>query len=118
MDLKKKKKKKRKRPFALKATAAKGVKQLQGLKTYSQSNLKKPDRMKNEAMRVVLGTTNDRSIEAIECPLDLPPMKTRHEVDHVKAHLNDLLDLCLLIPSGTKGRNSNPPANSILAGPP
>ena len=27
-------------------------------------------------------------------------------------------DLCLLIPSGTKGRNSNPPANSILAGPP
>ena len=30
----------------------------------------------------------------------------------------DLLDLCLLIPSGTKGRNNTPPANSILAGPP
>ena len=30
----------------------------------------------------------------------------------------DLLDLCLLIPSGTKARNSTPPANSILAGPP
>ena len=26
-------------------------------------------------------------------------------------------DLCLLIPCGTKGRNSTPPANSILAGP-
>ena len=30
---------------------------------------------------------------------------------------NDLLDLCLLIPSGTQGRNITPPANSILAGP-
>ena len=32
--------------------------------------------------------------------------------------LNYLLDLCLLIPSGTKGRNNTPPANSILASPP
>ena len=29
----------------------------------------------------------------------------------------DLLDLCLLTPGGTKGRNNTPPANSILAGP-
>ena len=30
---------------------------------------------------------------------------------------SDLLDLCLLIPCGTKGRNNTPAANSILTGP-
>ena len=29
----------------------------------------------------------------------------------------DLLDLCLLIPWGTKGRNKTPPTDSVLAGP-
>ena len=47
-----------------------------GLTTMSQTNLQKLDRIQNEAMRVILGTTRDTPIEAMRFILDLPPMKT------------------------------------------
>ena len=53
----------------------------------SQSNLKL-DRMQNEAMGVILGTTKDTPIEAMCYPLDLPSMEARHNVEQVKAYLN------------------------------
>ena len=59
-----------------------------GLTTQSQSNLLKLDRVQNEAMRVILGTTKDTSIEAVRYLLDLPSMETRHKVEQVKANLN------------------------------
>ena len=59
-----------------------------GLTTLSQSNLLKPDRMQNEAMRVILGTTKDTSIEAMRCLLDLPSLEARHKVEQFKAYLN------------------------------
>ena len=59
-----------------------------GLSTLSQSNLLKLDRVQNEAMRVILGTTKDTPIETMRYPLNLPPMETRHKVEQVKAYLN------------------------------
>ena len=70
----------------LKAMASKGIEshlfllyqrdtQRLGLKTLSQSNLLKPDRVQNEAMRVILGTTKDTPIEAMRYLLDLPSRK-------------------------------------------
>ena len=44
--------------------------------------------MKNEAMRVILGTTKDTPIEAMRYLLDLPYMETRHKVEEVKAMQN------------------------------
>ena len=58
-----------------------------GLTTLSQTNLQKLDRIQNEAMRVILGTTKDTPIEAMRFILDLPPMKTRQSVEQVKAYL-------------------------------
>ena len=55
-----------------------------GLTTLSQSNLLKPDRVQNEAMRVILGTTKDTPIETMRYLLDLPSMETRHKVEQVK----------------------------------
>ena len=49
-----------------------------GLTTLSQSNLLKLDRVQNEAMRVLLGTTKDTPIETMRYLLDLPSMETRH----------------------------------------
>ena len=54
----------------------------------SQSNLLKLDRVQNEAMRVILGTTKDTPIETMRYLLDLPSMETRHNVKQVKANLN------------------------------
>ena len=59
-----------------------------GLTILSHFNLLKLDRMQNEAMRVILGTTKDTSIEATRCVLDLPSMETRRRVEQVKAFLN------------------------------
>ena len=59
-----------------------------GLTTLSQSNLLKLDRVQNEAMRVILGTTKDTPIETMRYLLDLSSMETRHKVEQVKAYLN------------------------------
>ena len=59
-----------------------------GLTTLSQSNMLKLDRVQNEAMRVILGTTKDTPIETMRYLLDLPSMETRHKVEQVKVYLN------------------------------
>ena len=59
-----------------------------GLTALPQSNLLKLDRMQNEAMRVILGTTKDKPIETMRCLLDLPSMQARLKVEKVKAYLN------------------------------
>ena len=59
-----------------------------GLTTLSQSNLLKLDRVQNEAMRVILGTTKDTPTESMRYLLDLPSMETRHKVEQVNAYLN------------------------------
>ena len=90
---------------ALKAMASKGIEQRHlfllyqsvilsvtdcglGLTTLSQSNLLKLNRVQNEAMRVILGTTKDTPIKTMHYLLDLPSMETRHRVEQVKAYLN------------------------------
>ena len=59
-----------------------------GLTTLSQSNVLKLDRVQNEAMKIILGTTKDTPIEAMRYLLDLPSMETRHKVKQVKSYLN------------------------------
>ena len=59
-----------------------------GLTTLSQSNLLKLDRVQNEALRVILGTTKDTPIETVRYRLDLPSMEARHTVEQVKTYLN------------------------------
>ena len=54
-----------------------------GLTTLSQSNLLKLDRVQNEAMRVILGTTKDTPTETMRYLLDLPSMETRHKVERI-----------------------------------
>ena len=58
-----------------------------GLTTISRTNLQKLDRVQNEAMRTILGTTKDTPIEAMRYILDLPPLEDRHKVAQVKAYL-------------------------------
>ena len=77
---------------ALKAMASKGIEQRHlfllyqsvilsvidyglGLTTLSQSNLLKLDRVQNEAMRVILGTTKDTPIETMRYLLNCHPWK-------------------------------------------
>ena len=55
-----------------------------GLKTMAQTNLLKLDRVQNEAMRVILGTTKDKPTETMRFMLDLPPMQTRQKVEQNK----------------------------------
>ena len=55
-----------------------------GLASLSQPNLLKLDRVQNEVMSVILGTTKDTPIEAMRYLLDLPSMEARHEVEQVK----------------------------------
>ena len=59
-----------------------------GLTTMAQSNLLKLDRVPNEAMRVILGTTKDTPTETMKFMLDLPPMQTRETVEQVKAYFS------------------------------
>ena len=56
-----------------------------GLTTIAETNLLKLDRVQNEAMRVILGTTNDSPTETL---IDLPPMQTRQKVERVKAYFS------------------------------
>ena len=44
-------------------------------------SLLKLDRVQNEAMRVILGTTKDTPIETMTFMLDIPPMQTRQKVE-------------------------------------
>ena len=46
----------------------------QGLIRVAQTDLLKLDRVQNEAMRVILGTTKDTPTETIRFMLDLPPL--------------------------------------------
>ena len=59
-----------------------------GLTTMAQTNLLKLNRVQNEAMRVMLGTTKDTSIETMRFNLDLPPMQTRQKVEQAKAYVS------------------------------
>ena len=59
-----------------------------GLTTMSQTNLLKLDRVQNEAMRVILGTTQDTPTETMRFVLDLPPVQTRQKVEQVKAYFS------------------------------
>ena len=89
---------------ALKAMASKGIEQRHlfrlyqsvvlgtidyglGLTTISSTNLQKLDRVQNEAMRTILGTTKDTPIEAMRYMLDVPSVSDRHKVAQVKAYL-------------------------------
>ena len=89
----------------LKAMAAKGIEQCHlfllyqsvvlnvtdyglGLTTMARTNLLKLDRVQNEAMRVILGTTKDTHIGTRRFMLDLPPMQTRQKVEQVKAYFS------------------------------
>ena len=77
----------------LKAMAAKGIKQRHlsllyqsvalsvidnglGITIMAQTNPLKLDRVQNEAMPVILGTTKDTPIDSVRFLLDLPPMQT------------------------------------------
>ena len=59
-----------------------------GLTTTAQTNLLKLDRVQNEAMRVILGTTKNTPIQTTRFMLDLPPMQTRQKVKQVKAYFS------------------------------
>ena len=59
-----------------------------GLITMSQTNLLKLDRVQNEAMRVILGTTKDTPTETMRFMLDLPPMQTRQKVERGKTYFS------------------------------
>ena len=52
----------------------------------AQTNPLNLDRVQNEAMRVILGTTKDTPIETTRFMLDLPPMQTRQKVEQIKAY--------------------------------
>ena len=46
------------------------------------------DRVQNEAMRVILGTTMVTPTETMRFMLGLPPMQTRQKVEHVKSQFS------------------------------
>ena len=54
----------------------------------AQANLLKLERVQNKAMRVILGTTKDTPIETMRFMLDLPSMKMRQKVEHIKAYFS------------------------------
>ena len=59
-----------------------------GLTTIAATNMQKLERVQNEAMRTILGTTKDTPTEAMRYLLDLPPLQERQKVAQVKAYLN------------------------------
>ena len=59
-----------------------------GLTTMAQTNLLKLDRVQNEVMPVVLGTTTDTPTETMRSVLGLQPLKTRQKVEQVKPYLS------------------------------
>ena len=54
----------------------------------AQTTLLNLDRVQNEAMRVILGTTKDTPTETTKLVLDLTPMQTRQKVEQVKAYFS------------------------------
>ena len=60
----------------------------QGLIRVAQTDLLKLDRVQNEAMRVILGTTNDTPTETMRFMIDLPPLKITQKVEQVKAYFS------------------------------
>ena len=54
----------------------------------AQTNLLKLDRVQNEAMRVILGTTKDTTTETMRFMLDLSPMQIRQKLEQVKAYFS------------------------------
>ena len=54
----------------------------------AQTNLLKLNRVRNEAMRVILGTTKDTPTETMRFMIDLPPVQTRHKVEQVEAYFS------------------------------
>ena len=54
--------------------------------TMTQTNLLKLDRVQNEAIPVILGTTRDTPTDSMR--LDLPPMQTTSKVEQVKAYFS------------------------------
>ena len=61
-----------------------------GFTTTAQKNLLKLDRVQNEAMRVILGTTTDTPTETMRSVLGLPPLKIRQKADQVIAYFSDV----------------------------
>ena len=61
-----------------------------GLPALSQPNLLQLKRVQSEAIRVILGTTEDTSIEAMRYLLDLPPIETRNNVVVLCAGVDNL----------------------------
>ena len=59
-----------------------------GLTTMVQTNLLKLDRVQNEAMRVILGTTKDIPTETMRFIIDLPPLQTTQKAEQVKAYFS------------------------------
>ena len=59
-----------------------------GLTTISSTNLQKLDRIQNETMRTILGTTRDTPTEAVRYILDFLPIHTRQKVARVKAYFS------------------------------
>ena len=59
-----------------------------GLTTMARTNLRKLDRVQNEVMRVILGTTKDTSSETTRFVIDLPPTQTRQKMTQVKAYFS------------------------------
>ena len=57
-----------------------------GLITVTQTNLLKLERVQNEAMRVILGSTKDTPTETMRFMLNLPPLQTTQKVEQVKAY--------------------------------
>ena len=52
------------------------------------TNLLKLDRVRNEATRVILGTTKDTPTETVRFMLELSPLQTRQKVEQVKAYFS------------------------------
>ena len=55
-----------------------------------QFSLMKLDRIQNEVMRVILGTTKETPIETLHYLLDLLSLGTGNKVEHVKVYLNTI----------------------------
>ena len=56
--------------------------------TMAQTDLLKLDRVQNEAMRVILGTTKDTPTETMRFMLDLPPLQTTQKIEQVKEYFS------------------------------
>ena len=76
-----------------------------GLTTMAQTNLLKLDRVQNEAMRDILGTTKDTLTETMRFMQDLPPVQTRQKVEQVKLY-------CTSVPSKIPTTHSTRPPTS------